>query len=379
MPDARRLRAAVARRWNRLLDPIWNLPVPARPLVFGKDAMLRVRAAVVVTAILGLTVVAVVVARPPSSPAATRRPVTPATSGAQVLSYLQSISGRATVAGQHNREPLSRPTRWTDVVHSLTGHYPGLYGADFAFDGEADRPAMVAAAIAQWQAGSLVTLMWHMCPPGEGQVCDFDHDVQSRLTDAQWSQLITDGSPLNRAWKQQIDVVVPLLKQLQAAGVQVLWRPLHESDARWAWWSGRPGPAGSAALFRIMHDYLRSKGLTNLIWVWSVKDVDVAHLADYYPGNRYVDVVGLDSWERPFPTRATYERVLAVAGSKPVALTEVGTLPTPGQLATQPRWTYFMVWAEMLTERNSTAQIRDLYGDHQVLTRDRVALPPASR
>lgn len=297
----------------------------------------------------------------------------------RVLAYLRDISGRATVAGQHNREPLSRPTMWTDKIHAITDASPGLYGSDFAFTDVADRPKMVAAAIAQWRAGNLVTLMWHMCPPWLGQTCDWKRDVQSRLTDAQWDALTTDGTTVNREWKSQIDVLVPFLRQLQAAGVEVLWRPVHELNDGWAWWGGRPGPSGSSKLFRIMHDYLRGKGLTNLVWVWSVKDVDVGHLTDYYPGDGYVDVVGLDSWMSPFPSLHTYDQVRAVAGSKPIALAEVGTVPTPSQLAQQPRWTYFMVWAEMLTQRNSVPRIQYTYGDRRVVTQDRIALPASPR
>ena len=295
----------------------------------------------------------------------------------RVLTYLQRISGVATVAGQHNREPLGRPTMWTDRVRSITGVTPGLYGSDFAFTGGADRPTMVAAAIAEWRAGALVTLMWHMCPPGFGQICDWKRDVRSRLTDARWTELTTDGTRLNLAWKSEIDVLVPFLRQLQDNGVEVLWRPVHELNDGWAWWGGRPGPSGSSKLFRMMHDHLAGKGLTNLVWVWSVKDVAAEAFAEYYPGDRYVDVVGLDSWMNPFPSLHTYDRLRALAGSKPMALAEVGTVPTPSQLAQQPRWTYFMVWAEMLTQRSSLPRIQYTYGDKRIRTRDLIALPPA--
>jgi mannan endo-1,4-beta-mannosidase len=330
---------------------------------------------VVAAAVAGL-----VAAVAPSQPgdATTRTPV-PAATHARVLTYLQEISGIATIAGQHNREPLSLPTMWTDKVTSITGTAPGLYGSDFAFTAVRDRPKMVAAAIAQWRAGSVVTLMWHMCPPGLGQTCDWKRDVQSRLSDAQWAELTTEGSTLNRAWKAQLDVLVPFLRQLQQAGVEVLWRPVHELNDDWAWWGGRPGPSGSSKLFRMARDYLSAEGLTNLIWVWSVKDVDVDHFADYYPGDAYVDVVGLDSWMTPFPSLHTYQRVQAVAGHKPIALAELGTVPTPSQLAQQPRWTYFMVWAEMVTQRSSVPRIQFTYGDRRVLTRDRIALPSAPR
>ena len=48
-----------------------------------------------------------------------------------------------------------------------------------------------------------------------------------------------------------------------------------------------------------MHDYFtNTKGLTNLIWVYAVVPYFVDQVFDYYPGDAYVDIIGLDyySW-----------------------------------------------------------------------------------
>ncbi|WP_333771443.1 glycosyl hydrolase, partial [Streptomyces sp. IBSBF 2435] len=62
--------------------------------------------------------------------------------------------------------------------------------------------------------------------------------------------------------------------QLKDAGVPVLFRPLHEMNEGWAWRGGRSGASGSAKLFQITHGYLHSRGLTTIIWVSNVKDID---------------------------------------------------------------------------------------------------------
>ena len=110
-------------------------------------------------------------------------------------------------------------------------------------------------------------------PPDVG-TCEFNGGVNgSRLSDAEWTQqIITNGTSLNNAYKAKLDTAVPYLQQLKDAGVPVLFRPLHEMNEGWAWWGGRSGANGSARLYQITHDYLLSKGLTNLIWVWNVKD-----------------------------------------------------------------------------------------------------------
>lgn len=102
----------------------------------------------------------------------------------------------------------------------------------------------------------------------------------------------------------------------------------------------------------------------------------VGPYADYYPGNDNVDVLGLDAYigfKQEF-----YDGLLALAGDKPVALGEVGKLPTPAVLAAQPRWVYFLEWNTMLTGSNSTEAIQSLYADPRTLTRDRVRLGPGA-
>ncbi|SCD72099.1 Glycosyl hydrolase family 26, partial [Streptomyces sp. DfronAA-171] len=204
------------------------------------------------------------------SPAAATGPSTPDA----VLSYLQEISGSHAVSGVHNKEPLADPSRYTAQAHDVTGKWPGLWGGELGFraDDIAQRQALVNQAKTEWANGSLVSLTWHMCRP-DVATCEFEGGINgSRLSDSEWQQLTTDNSALNKAFKAKLDTAVPYLTQLKDAGVPVLFRPLHEMNEGWAWWGGRPGANGSARLFRITHDYLESKGLDNLLWVWNVKD-----------------------------------------------------------------------------------------------------------
>lgn len=149
-----------------------------------------------------------------------------------MLQYLNSISGSKIISGQHNREPNSDPVKWTRVVKEITGLYPGLWGGDFLFNADdvRNRQTMIDEAKRQGNAGSVVTLMWHVCPPTQGETCDWANGIQSKLTDVQWRSLVTDGSTMNRRYKQRLDTIVPFLQQLKDAGVVVIWRPLHEMN-----------------------------------------------------------------------------------------------------------------------------------------------------
>ncbi|MDT0417536.1 glycosyl hydrolase [Streptomyces sp. DSM 41982] len=311
------------------------------------------------------------------SPAAATGPSTPDA----VLSYLQEISGSHVVSGVHNKEPLADPSRYTAQAHDLTGKWPGLWGGELGFraDDVAQRQALVNQAKTEWANGSLVSLTWHMCRP-DVATCEFEGGINgSRLSDSEWQQLTTDNSALNKAFKAKLDTAVPYLTQLKDAGVPVLFRPLHEMNEGWAWWGGRPGANGSARLFRITHDYLESKGLDNLLWVWNVKDTAAnggsGGVGNFYPGDDAVDVASLDPWVKGYPTGDWYQAMLNTAHGKPVALAEVGTVPTPAQLAAQPRWAWFMIWSEYLTTANSASGLQSTFNNSRVLSQGQFTLP----
>lgn len=309
-----------------------------------------------------------------AAPASSSSSTTAAAPPADLLGYLRQISGRWTITGQHNKEPNSSPSQYTAKVHDITGLYPGLWGGDFLFgaDDVAHRQTMIDQAETEWRNGSMVALTWHVCPPTRGSSCGWDPGtgVTDDLSDSQWSELITDGSALNRAWKARLDEVVPYLQQLKDAGIPVLWRPVHEMNDGWSWWGGRPGADGSRKLYQITHDYLKdTKNLTNLLWVWNVKDLDASRIPEYYPGDSYVDIVSVDMWNSYFPSSTYYDTLRSLAGSKPMALAEVGRLPEPGQLDSQPLWSYFMCWSEQLTDPsyNTPDSIKSTYYDDRSL------------
>ncbi|AUD06482.1 glycosyl hydrolase [Spirosoma pollinicola] len=294
----------------------------------------------------------------------------------KTLNWLYQISGTRTLAGQHNREPNAQPARWTTQMQALTGHYPALWSGDFLFqaDNIDHRATMIQEAKTQWKQGALINLMWHACNPALAQPCGWDSlGVLSHLTDGQWQELLTDGSGLNRTWKARMDEVAIFLQELQQERVEVFFRPLHEMNQGRFWWGGRPGPTGTAQLYRLTHDYLvNQKRLTNLIWVWDVQDFGtlVTDVQVYNPGNAYWDVAALDVYDGSGYTMAKYETMVAVAKGKPVAIGECQVLPTASQLKAQPKWTFFMGWSELVLSHNSTQAIQALYQAPNVLTLD---------
>ena len=290
-----------------------------------------------------------------------------------VLNYLKQISGRQTVAGIHNREPNSRPSMQTDRVARLTGRYPGLWSGDFLFsaDDVSNRAKMIRECKKQWDEGSIVQLMAHVAPPNQPEVCGWRGGIMSHLSDEQWRDLITDGGSLNKVWKTRLDGFAVHLQSLKQSGVQVLFRPFHEMNQGRFWWGGRPGPHGTAALYRLTRDYLVGvKGLTNLVWVWDMQDMS-RDFAQYNPGNDYWDVFAFDVYGDGY-RKTWYDYILTIVGDKPMAIGECAKLPTAEMLAEQPRWCFFMSWAELTFKQNTERQIIELYRSPRVITRERL-------
>jgi mannan endo-1,4-beta-mannosidase len=294
------------------------------------------------------------------------------------LNYIYSISGKSTVAGIHNREPNSNPHLWTDSISVLSGKTPGLWSGDFLFLTEDvnARWNMTHEAEKAWKKGSLVNMMWHTCSPAYTEPCAWnDSGVLDQLSDPEWTSLITDGDTLNLVWKSRLDIIAVYLQYLKDKKVEVLFRPFHEMNQPVFWWAGRKGSNGTAKLFQITHDYLtHNKGLTNLIWVWDVQDFNTlsTDLVDYNPGNEYWDVLALDMYSSDGADYTTdkYNACLKAAKGKPIAIGECQKLPTSAELKAQPKWTFFMSWAELTIKHNAIAQIQELYGAENIVTLD---------
>jgi beta-mannanase len=293
------------------------------------------------------------------------------------LNYLYGISGAKTASGMHNREPNSAPATWTNQVNATTGKYPALWSGDFLFASAdvANRQTMINEAKAQWASGALINIMFHACPPTQAEPCAWEGGVKSSLTNAQWTELITNGTTLNNNWKARLDVIAGYLQDLKNNGVEVYFRPLHEMNQGIFWWAGRPGSNGTARLFQITRDYLRNtKGLTNLIWVWDLQDFSSlsSDLTNYNPGSSYWDILAMDMYysDGQGYTSAKYNAMVNAAGGKPIAIGECEVLPSPSLLASQPKWGFFMGWSELVYNSNSTANIQNTFWASNVVVRD---------
>ncbi|HTY11444.1 MAG TPA: glycosyl hydrolase [Bacteroidota bacterium] len=284
----------------------------------------------------------------------------------KLLEYLYSIKGKHIIAGHHNA--VGRADVFPDRVHELTGKRPEIWGCDFINyyrPGNAD--SLVQEAYQKYRDGYIITLMWHVGRPQDDPPFKWKESVQGRMTDNEWRELTTPGTPLNARWVARIDTIAKYLGDLQKLGVPVLWRPYHESNGVWFWWGNKRGENGFAKLYRMMYDrFVNYHKLNNLIWVWNTNAPrqlinDEAYVyEDYFPGMEYVDVFATDVYHHDY-RQSHHDDLVRLGKGKIISLGEVGEVPSPEILDHQPMWTWFMIWANFVDTHNTPEQIRDLY------------------
>ena len=140
-------------------------------------------------------------------------------------------------------------------------------------------------------------------------------------------QDIIDGS--------QDSLIRASAKALAAYGKPVLLRFAWEMNGHWFNWGGPRNPSGAKGFvqaWRHVHDIFAKAGATNVSWVWCVNwnnnpDTRANDARLYYPGNAYVDWIGVDgfsdSGESPQVLFGPFYQAFANLG-KPLMIAETG-------------------------------------------------------
>ncbi len=175
--------------------------------------------------------------------------------------------------------------------------------------------------------------------------------VQGRIPMISWS-----GTELGQILSGASDDLI----RARARGVKALARPVF---LRWGWemngnWASHDGthnsdpgttngPARYVEAWRRIHDLFASEGASNAVWVWSPNASDVPaarwnHWTRYYPGDAYVDWVGIDGYNwgttQPWSSWTSFRSIVGpiyhdYAGRKPIMVAETASAEAGGDKA----------------------------------------------
>ena len=341
-----------------------------------------------------------------------------------LYNFIQEIQGEYILSGMHNF--CGKGSEYTDQLEQLTGKKAIVWGSDFSFCVEGDnamryqhcgpanlpaisqeryndpfdtirprklppvefldisldeaRKKTIAEAKKKYAEGHIITLMWHGCFPTDGDCCDGSSiwAMENRPSQEEWEKLVTEGTELNNAWKVGVDKIAEYLKQLQDENIPVLWRPYHEMNGVWFWWCNQKGEQGFKRLWIMMYNYFTNvHKLNNLIWVWNTnapRDIPGDEAWDYelfYPGTEYVDILAADVYRNDYK-QSHHDDLVAMDGGKPIALGEVGNVPTLEIIEKQPNWTWFMPWGWILFVFDKPELVKEIMNSEKVLTLDEI-------
>lgn len=302
-----------------------------------------------------------------------------------LMSYLVDVYGKHILSGQqelcgsHNYEASEAEFTY---IKDKTGKMPAVRGFDFMnYRGNGLLwDDLCAERVIDWYKvkGGIPTVCWHWFSPGDiGKKAANSFYTDS--TTFSISKALTAGTAENTALLDDIKVMAGKFKQLQEAGVPVLFRPLHEAEGGWFWW-GAQGPENCVQLYRLLYDkFTNEYKLNNLIWVWTSSTFETS--PKWYPGDDVVDILGYDKYNAKdgLPNGSAisstfYNMVKLTNGKKLVTMSENDTIPrVSGLIDEKAAWLYFCPWYGWhLTgeQNNPVSWLAEMYKSEYCITLD---------
>jgi mannan endo-1,4-beta-mannosidase len=252
-------------------------------------------------------------------------------------------------------------TRWVGEVgrsdiHSVSGQYPAVIGFDLGrleldsvnnLDGVPFN-AMKRHIQETFKRGGLCTISWHPNNPTDFTKTSWDNvpfTVQKILGDE-------EVKAVYRAWLDKLAAFFADLKTADGKMIPVVFRPFHEHTGSWFWWGAEHcTPEEYKTLWQETYKYLVfEKKLNHLLIAYSTDFFqNREHYLERYPGDQFVDILGVDTYHRGAPaSNSTFivdvRRMLGTLDdlskekSKPYAITETGL-----ERVTEAKW-----WTEVL-------------------------------
>jgi mannan endo-1,4-beta-mannosidase len=208
-----------------------------------------------------------------------------------------------------HQDDLAYGVMWKDWhkkksdVKDVCGMYPAVFGWDLGRLGKSENNIdtvgfrnMKNWMIEAYKMGGINTVSWH--------VDNFVTNGNSwNVGDNVVSSILPGGSH-HKKYVARLDIMADFFKSLRTGflfkhNIPIVFRPFHEHTGGWFWW-GQPHctPDEYKALWRFTVEYLRDrKDVHNLLYCYST-DIfrDKQHYLECYPGDAYVDILGVDDY-----------------------------------------------------------------------------------
>ncbi|WP_299666511.1 glycosyl hydrolase [uncultured Polaribacter sp.] len=180
----------------------------------------------------------------------------------------------------------------TSDAKDVVGDHPAVYGIDpnyLMYKSAQQREVHINEAKYAYNNGSVVTMDFHQQSKTDGKI--YMRDITTE-TDKSLMYDVVNNLNGSRDWFYgELDEVLGIVND--DLGFPVVFRLFHEMDGDWFWWgknSKNHSPQLYIDFYKMAADYMKER--TNLVlFAWTPNQkIEMS----YYPGDTYVDVVGID-------------------------------------------------------------------------------------
>lgn len=266
-----------------------------------------------------------------------------------VYNFLRENYGKKLISGtMANVNWNINEAEW---MYKHTGKYPALNAFDFVhlYASPANWIDYGNTTVIEnwWNNNGLVAATWHWNVPQSEGSSNYGFYYTGKNngtgeTSFDVTKAVQNGTSENLRVKADLNKIADYLLLLKAKNIPVIWRPMHEASGGWFWW-GAKGATPFKALWKLMFDTFKEKGVNNLIWVWTAQTGD----NEWYPGNEYVDIIGCDIYNKTVISQLTdeYTSLVQTYPNKIITLSECGNVANMSlQWNAGATWSWFMPW-----------------------------------
>ena len=240
-------------------------------------------------------------------------------SAKNLYAYLQTLGANNQVLFGHENDynkSVSKTATEGDVKE-ITGSLSGLYGIDTlsltgaelgVSDAKLALETSIQNSVEAANQGAIITLSAHMPNFTNSKItknddgtydfttCDFN---ESKDLSNNCAEQILEGGKYNKQFTQYLDIIGNYALALQEQNIPILFRPFHENTGSWFWWGTGISETTYRSLFRYTVDYLKTKGVHNILYVYSPNGplTSEKEYLQRYPGDEYVDVLAFDYYD----------------------------------------------------------------------------------
>jgi mannan endo-1,4-beta-mannosidase len=225
-----------------------------------------------------------------------------------LFTNLQKLSKSSILFGHQHATEYGHG--WSDEkdrsdVQSVVGSHPAVIGVDFSglsgkpsSEMEATKKSLKNTIEATYQRGGITTVSWHFNNPVTNTAFYWKDSVSAAAV-----PMIIPGGSYHESYKQILQNIAAFVHSLHGKdgeAIPLIFRPFHEFDGDWFWWGASHCTKQEfTSLWKFTVQYLRDTlQVHNLLYAFSPdnKFTTEAQYLERYPGNNWVDMVGVDNY-----------------------------------------------------------------------------------